>query len=116
MDFNEIIKNTLLDELRDFDGRDLHVAETVASLKSAVMITLVDIQDQYPSFDATAEMKYDPINHEPIITVRWWETPEDVTLTLLEPVSTIHLMFNPLRIDRSKEDLKRAFEYAMSIV
>lgn len=102
-----IVEQRLLAELSGYQGRNLANPPVLKSMHTTVMMTLVDIQEDYPAFDAKA--KFDFVDNDPIVEVIWW-------IGIQGAQTTIEIRFNPLRIDRSKNDLIAAYERAMSIL
>lgn len=106
MNFEDIVTRRVLAELSTFEGADFKNPAVSTAMNSTTMMALVDIQDDYPQFDAKASFTYDP---DVVIEIMWWEGVQGRQ-------NTFKVLFNPLRIDKGKEDLVSAYDRAMSIL
>jgi len=107
MNFEDTVIKRLLAELSTFGWSNFSDPSTCTAMNSTTMMTLVDIQEDHPTFDAKVTFDYTP---EASVEIMWWWT--DVPSS----ERTFVIRFNPLRVDRNSKELIDAYNRAMSIL
>lgn len=105
-DFEEMVIRKIIAELSYYADADFHKPEIMSLVTKTTMMTLVDVQDDNPGFDAKANFAHDP---EPLITVDWW-------IGMQGKVNQFQICLDPLEVRRDPFDPIAAYNRAMSIL
>lgn len=106
VNFEDMIVRQILAELSYFDGADFRNPSITASLNTTTMMTLVEIRDENPGFDAKAEFSFGP---DPVIKITWWIGFQGKT-------RSFEICLDPLEVRRDLFDPIAAYERAMGIL